>query len=238
MEIYVMEVGELFGEHMPLELYEMLTPERREKIKRIRAESEQRRSAAVGLLLEYGLRLRGYSLVCDDGFQKLGISREKHGKPCVTGTKQLFFNLSHSGSYAAAVFSGEPVGIDVERVRPVDLALAKRFFAAEEYAALRAVSDEHGMGGRLDREFIRLWTRKESYIKAVGEGMHLPLADFSVLSETVSYGQFGIYYLSTWEIFDDAVLSVCAGKAIAAQVCRISSDELACTLRCGRNLRQ
>ncbi len=222
MEIYVAEVGELFGEHMPLELYEMLTPERREKIKRIRIESEQRRSAAVGLLLEYGLRQRGYSLVCDHGFQKLGISRETYGKPYLTGTEQLFFNLSHSGSYAAAVFSDEPVGIDVERVRPADLALAKRFFAAEEYAALRAVSDERDMGGRLDREFIRLWTRKESYIKAVGEGMHLPLADFSVLAETVSYGQFGTYYLSTWEMFDDAVLSVCAGKEIAAQVRRIS----------------
>lgn len=222
MEIYVAEVGELFGEHMPLALYEMLTPERREKIKRIRIESEQRRSAAVGLLLEYGLRQRGYSLVCDHGFQKLGISRETYGKPYLTGTEQLFFNLSHSGSYAAAVFSDEPVGIDVERVRPADLALAKRFFAAEEYAALRAVSDERDMGGRLDREFIRLWTRKESYIKAVGEGMHLPLADFSVLVETVSYGQFGTYYLSTWEMFDDAVLSVCAGKEIAAQVRRIS----------------
>ena len=222
MEIYVAEVGELFGEHMPLALYEMLTPERRKKIKRIRIESEQRRSAAVGLLLEYGLRQRGYSLVCDHGFQKLGISRETYGKPYLTGTEQLFFNLSHSGSYAAAVFSDEPVGIDVERVRPADLALAKRFFAAEEYAALRAVSDERDMGGRLDREFIRLWTRKESYIKAVGEGMHLPLADFSVLAETVSYGQFGTYYLSTWEMFDDAVLSVCAGKEIAAQVRRIS----------------
>lgn len=222
MEIYVAEVGELFGEHMPLALYEMLTPERREKIKRICIESEQRRSAAVGLLLEYGLRQRGYSLVCDHGFQKLGISRETYGKPYLTGTEQLFFNLSHSGSYAAAVFSDEPVGIDVERVRPADLALAKRFFAAEEYAALRAVSDERDMGGRLDREFIRLWTRKESYIKAVGEGMHLPLADFSVLAETVSYGQFGTYYLSTWEMFDDAVLSVCAGKEIAAQVRRIS----------------
>lgn len=222
MEIYVAEVGELFGEHMPLALYEMLTPERREKIKRIRIESEQRRSAAVGLLLEYGLRQRGYSLVCDHGFQKLGISRETYGKPYLTGTEQLFFNLSHSGSYAAAVFSDEPVGIDVERVRPADMALAKRFFAAEEYAALRAVSDERDMGGRLDREFIRLWTRKESYIKAVGEGMHLPLADFSVLAETVSYGQFGTYYLSTWEMFDDAVLSVCAGKEIAAQVRRIS----------------
>lgn len=222
MEIYVAEVGELFGEHMPLALYEMLTPERRKKIKRIRIESEQRRSAAVGLLLEYGLRQRGYSLVCDHGFQKLGISRETYGKPYLTGTEQLFFNLSHSGSYAAAVFSDEPVGIDVERVRPADMALAKRFFAAEEYAALRAVSDERDMGGRLDREFIRLWTRKESYIKAVGEGMHLPLADFSVLAETVSYGQFGTYYLSTWEMFDDAVLSVCAGKEIAAQVRRIS----------------
>lgn len=222
MEIYVAEVGELFGEHMPLAFYEMLTPERREKIKRIRIESEQRRSAAVGLLLEYGLRQRGYSLVCDHGFQKLGISRETYGKPYLTGTEQLFFNLSHSGSYAAAVFSDEPVGIDVERVRPADMALAKRFFAAEEYAALRAVSDERDMGGRLDREFIRLWTRKESYIKAVGEGMHLPLADFSVLAETVSYGQFGTYYLSTWEMFDDVVLSVCAGKEIAAQVRRIS----------------
>ena len=236
MEIYVMEVGVLFGEHMPLEFLEMLTPERRERIKRIRAESEQRRSVAVGLLLEYGLRQRGYSLVCDDGFRKLGLAREKHGKPYVTGTEQLFFNLSHSGGYAAAVFSGQPVGIDVERIRSIGLALAKRFFAAEEYAALCAVSGAYGTSRRLDREFIRLWTRKESYIKAVGEGMHLPLADFSVLSDTVRYGQFGTYYLKTWEIFDDAVISVCAGKAIESQVRHISFDELSRVLLCERNL--
>lgn len=77
----------------------------------------------------------------------------------------VHFNLSHAGDYAAAVFDEGEVGIDVEQVRRVNVNVMRRQFTAEENAYLLSEPDA----------FLRLWTRKESYCKAVGEGLHLPL---------------------------------------------------------------
>lgn len=86
------------------------------------------------------------------------------------------FNLSHAGDYAAAVFDEGEVGIDVEQVRRVNVNVMRRQFTAEENAYLLSEPDA----------FLRLWTRKESYCKAVGEGLHLPLSSFDVLEDQVA----------------------------------------------------
>jgi 4'-phosphopantetheinyl transferase len=100
-----------------------------------------------------------------------------YGKPEVIGFSGLRFNLSHTtGLVACAVTAGADVGVDVEDTeRRTDLEqVAGRFFAADEAAALRDLHD----GDRRDR-FFHLWTLKESYIKARGLGLSLPLRRFS-----------------------------------------------------------
>ena len=101
-----------------------------------------------------------------------------HGKPELAGNTSLRFNLSHSKDLAlAAVTANKSVGIDVEyRRENVDyLKLANRFFAKNEADALRKVSLDHRK-----ETFFRIWTRKEAYIKAHGEGLSLPLDQFEV----------------------------------------------------------
>ncbi|MDZ7619073.1 MAG: 4'-phosphopantetheinyl transferase superfamily protein [Patescibacteria group bacterium] len=88
----------------------------------------------------------------------------------------LRFNLSHSGRLVVcAVASNAELGVDVERVRelPKAVELARRFFAPAEAAAVEAAPLE----GR-SREFLRYWTFKESYVKACGAGILVPLAKF------------------------------------------------------------
>ena len=99
------------------------------------------------------------------------------GKPVVRG-QVLAFNLSHSGDVAVcAVAANGNLGVDVEAVRPVPDAdtLASRFFSGEEAAELALVP----AGDRL-RAFFDVWTRKEAFLKATGEGMARPLDSFSV----------------------------------------------------------
>jgi len=69
----------------------------------------------------------------------------------------------------------KPVGCDIERTAQARKKVAERFFASEEIEYLHSFS-----GDTLNREFFRLWTMKESYIKMTGEGLKLPLGSFYV----------------------------------------------------------
>jgi 4'-phosphopantetheinyl transferase len=110
----------------------------------------------------------------------LRFSYSNYGKPALVGAEEaaLRFNLSHSGGLALlAVTRGREIGVDLERVRPdfVDDQIAERFFSPREVARLRALPP----GVQLEA-FFTCWTRKESYIKAHGEGLSLPLDGFDV----------------------------------------------------------
>ncbi len=101
------------------------------------------------------------------------------GKPSlVNGPTGLNFNLSHSAGFALiAIAHNVCVGVDIEFVRPIDdrMTLATRFFAPGETIALRAIAAHEA-----DTAFLRCWTRKEAYIKALGLGLSHPLDVFEV----------------------------------------------------------
>jgi 4'-phosphopantetheinyl transferase len=102
------------------------------------------------------------------------------GKPSLGegAGSSIEFNLAHSQGLALlAVARGRRVGIDVEQVRALADAdgIVDRFFSRREAEAYRALP----AGGRPEA-FFRCWTRKEAYIKAIGEGFSLPLERFAV----------------------------------------------------------
>ncbi len=105
----------------------------------------------------------------------------EYGRPSLTAESSagmLNFNIAHSGNVALLAFAyGRRIGIDVERVRRnfVTSEVAERFFSAAEREALRQLSEEE----RHDA-FFRCWTRKEAFIKALGEGLSHPLDQFDV----------------------------------------------------------
>ncbi len=91
---------------------------------------------------------------------------------------QLSFNLSHAkDKFALAVTQQQSVGIDIEYHAPqLDLlGLAKRFFSQQEYQQLLSVSEQDKL-----RYFYRLWTLKEAFVKATGEGLSFGLSRFTV----------------------------------------------------------
>ena len=104
-----------------------------------------------------------------------------NGKPfldCPADSVALHFNLSHSGNLAlVAVARGREVGVDIERVRPVnDMAgIAARFFSPFERQALDRVAPEQRL-----RAFFATWVLKEAYLKACGDGLVRRLEDFDV----------------------------------------------------------
>jgi 4'-phosphopantetheinyl transferase len=100
-------------------------------------------------------------------------------KPALCGDSQIRFNLSHAGGLALYAFAYDcEVGIDVEKVRGMrDFAqVASDHFCPEETAELLSIDDAESRIAA----FYRCWTRKEAYVKAVGDGLRAPLNQFQV----------------------------------------------------------
>ncbi|HSR70367.1 MAG TPA: 4'-phosphopantetheinyl transferase superfamily protein [Acidobacteriota bacterium] len=100
------------------------------------------------------------------------------GKPSLASRHDLQFNASHSGGLALYAFAdGLEIGVDVEELRPLPdyRAIARSYFCAREWRQLDQLPAEEQQ-----QAFFLCWTRKEAYLKAVGEGLALPLDSFQV----------------------------------------------------------
>ena len=107
--------------------------------------------------------------------ESLEVCLGRHGKPFTAGDWQ--FNLSYGGDWAIiALAKRMPLGVDLEPLRPFpeSLSIARNFFSLDEIDLIER-SDE----STRSRRFLMLWTRKEAYVKAVGQGLTAPLDNFS-----------------------------------------------------------
>lgn len=96
----------------------------------------------------------------------------RHGKPKLEGQAGPSFSVSCNEGLVALLVGPSAVGVDVEPRGPgiaVDL-LARRYFASDEADALALLPVEERRA-----QFLRHWTLKEAYVKAIGEGMRMPL---------------------------------------------------------------
>ncbi len=103
---------------------------------------------------------------------------EAKGKPSVVDQPTSQFNVSHAHELALYAFgNGQPLGIDLEYQRTVsDMhGIARGNFSAQENAVFNALPDF-----LKQQAFFNCWTRKEAYIKALGEGLSHPLDTFDV----------------------------------------------------------
>ena len=121
------------------------------------------------------LLLGRYLDICPDAVQfRYGGNQ----KPALAPEHRVKFNVSHSGGLAVFAFTlDREIGVDVEQIRSVPdmTAIAKRFFCLEEAADLMSLA-----ASERARAFFRCWTRKEAYVKALGNGLSEPLDSFRV----------------------------------------------------------
>lgn len=153
----------------------LLSAEERSRARTFRFERDRQRWIARRGLLR---RLLGRYLGVDPA--ELRFVYGPRGKPALAAPAVLAFNLSHSGGlalYAVSAASSIRLGVDVELIRSdlAHLPLAKRYFSPAEQAALQALPKSQQLAA-----FFRCWTRKEAFVKALGEGLSVPLDSFDV----------------------------------------------------------
>lgn len=139
----------------------------------------------------------------------LQFSVDRHGKPALRDaypSQPLGFNMSHSHNTALYAITGHrAVGIDIERCHPLpDMAqLAQRFFFPSEFAVLCSLAPALQAA-----YFFAIWTCKEAYLKATGEGLTgleqveiewLLGSSAAPVCRCPSAGQTGCWSLQTWQ---------------------------------------
>ena len=96
------------------------------------------------------------------------LSRTESGKPYFTNFPEIHFNLSHCDGMAVCLLSKYECGVDVEQCRKLRPTIVKKVFTSQEQQALQNSDNP-------DFLFTRIWTLKESYVKAIGKGIAYPM---------------------------------------------------------------
>ena len=127
------------------------------------------------------------------------IKKNIYGKPYFE-KGGIYFNISHSGGLQAVAVGDCEVGVDLEKLREVDLRVARRF-TEREY--------DYVMGCDREYRFVEVWTKKEAYLKYKGTGISGGFKSFDVfeipdLLRTFTIGEF--------------IVSVCSSKEFKIEV--------------------
>lgn len=165
-----------------VDLHAMEAAERRgilSEEERARAERFHDAKARIAFVVARNWLRRVLALYVPVPPPQLRFGETAFGKPFLAsahGGRPVAFNLSHSGELAiVAVAQDMPVGIDIERIRPVSADLLAGCLAPRELAMLAALTPE-----LREESFIRCWTRKEACLKAIGVGLNGSPASFEV----------------------------------------------------------
>ena len=158
--LYLADVRPLKDPALWAPALERVPPQRRQKAEAFLRPSDARLCLGAGVLLQAALEQAGIPA------EKQAFSVSEQGKPYLTdGGVQ--FSLSHSGDYALCAVSDGPVGCDLQKTGPARMKTARRFFCPSEYELLLAQPEPE----MRDLMFCRLWTLKESWLKARGTGI-------------------------------------------------------------------
>jgi 4'-phosphopantetheinyl transferase len=143
------------------------------------------------------------------------------GKPIVPDEPGVFFNVSHCATLALiALCEAAPIGIDVEESRTLemDASLATMICTPSELAWLASQ-------GPASFALMKLWTRKEAVLKAVGTGLSQPMSELELGGEESSgsvtlaagYGRVAWRDLAS-RVGMAATIAVCGGEAMRIEV--------------------
>lgn len=169
MKLYQYNIRELSDESYR-HYYSLMSEEKKRRVDRFRFEDDKKRTVVGEMLAR-----RAISEWCGVLEESIVFEITEHGKPYAKDLN-VEFNISHSADMVVCAVDTNPVGVDIEKIRPVDLNTAKRIFSEEEiryiFECIPDVEDyNHYLNDTVLQCFFEFWTKKEAYGKLVGMGM-------------------------------------------------------------------
>ena len=146
---------------------------------------------------------------------KLAFNLGERGKPTINHPS-IRFNLSHSADLLMiALINHLEIGVDVEHIRPMRemRTVARDNFSAQEFSEWDRLPE-----AQKQHAFYAIWTRKEAYIKATGDGFRLPLQSFTVNHESPPrFLQMEAGDIHRWSLYQPEMATDYAGAICTTQ---------------------
>ena len=147
--------------------YSLMRVDKQQRVDRFRFPDDKKRTVVGEMLAR-----KAIAEWCDVASESIVFDVNEYGKPFAIGL-DVEFNISHSGDLVVCAIDDNPIGIDVEKIRPMDLSVAKRICSDNELRYLFDCKlDESNFCYTTDiktlARFFELWTAKEAYSKSMG----------------------------------------------------------------------
>lgn len=207
MEVYGLNLSGEMDKTSFNELLEFVDAEKKDRIMRFIRFEDAQRALLADLLVRYTLcRKLNINNSC------IAFGKNDYGKPFLMNYTGVHFNISHSHAWVVCAVSDIPIGIDIEAIKPIDMDIAKRFFSKEEYGSLVSKNHVERLQG-----FFELWSLKESYIKAWGKGLSVPLDSFIIQIgqndiKVCTDNEYNNCFFKQYDMDKDYKMAVCCKK--------------------------
>lgn len=150
--------------------YSLMNKDKQVRVDHFRFE-EDRKGAVAGEMLAR----KAIAEWCNVTPESVIFDTQKYGKPYVKDLS-VEFNISHSGDMVVCAVDDKPIGIDIEKIRSIDLMVARRICTDEELQYLFGHTPTeqdftYTSDTKILTRFFELWTAKEAYGKCTGTGM-------------------------------------------------------------------
>lgn len=164
-------------------VYHALTPSRKAHIDRMKIEDDRKRSLMATFLLN--------KLLLSEGIQA-EIETCESGKPFING-HNLHVSISHSDQAVVCALSESPVGIDVEKIKPVSKKLVEYVCTQSEREYV--LSGKDAVNDQAAKRFFEVWTAKEAFFKK-SDGRIKSIRSIDTLSLKKQVFEIEDYYIT------------------------------------------
>lgn len=206
INIHVLEVPKVIHKNDYIQMVNLVSEKKKNKFNNFKI-IENSYHSLLGDILVRHIISKEYLILNEN----IDFRCNKYGKPYWKEEKDFFFNISHSGKWVVCIWGNQSVGIDIEKIVPIEIdSILNNFSKQEQIEFTSRVNQER------IKYFYDLWTLKESYLKCIGTGLSKKLDSFTIRIDNngniILYDSKIItkYYFKQYNLIENHLISVCS----------------------------